>query len=183
MIVLGSIVMSSGSPHKAGSLRSKYKDKRTTSSDLPSISLTSSTGSSSYLLHSIDSEDSSSASSRSSLNRIASRASDIQSYASRYLDSIRSKSSKSRPGSAQSSPRSTSPNLLATATSSRTSAASPVSGAGSLPYLLTFRQNHRLTPHSTMPTSHALKLPPRPYSLTPSPPPSSSRAHHSTRWI
>jgi len=65
----------------------------------PRISLTSSSGSSSCLLTAADDEGSddsgataTSSSSRSSLTRLASRASDIHSYASRYLDSIRSKS-------------------------------------------------------------------------------------------
>ena len=75
------------------------KTSQPATSALPQISLTSSSGSSSCLLTSADDEGSddsgataTSSSSKSSLTRLASRASDIQSYASRYLDSIRSKS-------------------------------------------------------------------------------------------
>ena len=135
----------------------------------PVISLTSSTGSSSCILSSQD-EDSSTSdhSSRSSsgLNRIASRASDIQTYASRYLDSIRTKSWTSTGGSnkSRSSPsRSDSP--------SNSSSHHHHSG---IPYLLTFRQHQQ---HPSVQAAIASNLQPllRPsHSSTPSPPPTSS---------
>ena len=127
----------------------------------PVISLTSSTGSSSCILSSQDEDSTSDHSSRSSsgLNRIASRASDIQTYASRYLDSIRSKSwtAKSR----NSPSRSDSPT---------SSSSTHHSG---IPYLLTFRQHQQ---HPSVQAAIASNLQPllRTHSSTPSPPPSSS---------
>ena len=120
---------------------------------MPMISLTSSTGSSSCLLSSQEEDSTSDHSSRSSgLNRIASRASDIQSYASRYLDSIRTKSwtTKSRSSPARSE--------------------SPHSG---IPYLLTFRQHQQFSP---IPGAASNLQALRPHSVSPSttPPLSSS---------
>ena len=123
---------------------------------LPQISLTSSTGSSSCLLTSLDddgSDDSgataASSSSRSSLKRLTSRASDIQSYASRYLDSIRS---KSRNKSTSISPSSSTLNVGSggsskSACNSRSvSPFNPIgSAAGSSPSRMTII-GHRLAP-------------------------------------
>ena len=153
-----------------GSFKGKftYQDSQPpnarTAHNLPSISLTSSSGSSS-LLHSEDSTPSSSRS--SSLNKIAKGASDIQHYASRYIDSIKTKSFSSQKASR-------SPHRSTSNSSSRSE--SPLYGGStsSVPYLLTFRQAHRLTPTTPVSTTPSSLLPPRPYSLTPSPPPSLS---------
>ena len=147
---------------------------------LPSIALTTSTGTSSYLHRpaaSPTSEDNASA--RSSLNKFASRASDIQSYASRYLDSIRSKS-KSITGHP---PKVSLPSLLEQTDSSMETSMAPRStytsaGGSSIPYLLTFRQGSRLQaseqnrPHSSGSSSLSRPgsfLQQRPYSLSPPP--------------
>ena len=144
--------------------------------NVPSISLTSSSGSSS-LLHSEDSTPSSSRS--SSLNKIAKGASDIQHYASRYIDSIKTKSfsSSQKSATSSSSARSSPAHRSTSVRSSRSE--SPLYAGGSpttssVPYLLTFRQTNRLTPTTPVSTTPSSLLPPRkPYSLTPSPPPHS----------
>ena len=143
--------------------------------NVPSISLTSSSGSSS-LLHSEDSTSSSSSRS-SSLNKIAKGASDIQHYASRYIDSIKTKSFSSS-SQKSASPSRSSPAARSTSVRSSRSE-SPLYAGGSpttssVPYLLTFRQTNRLTPTTPVSTTPSSLLPPRkPYSLTPSPPPTS----------
>ena len=128
----------------------------------PMISLTSSTGSSSCLLSSQEEDSTSDHSSKSSsLNRIASRASDIQTYASRYLDSIRSKSwtTSSTFKTRRSSPRTS---------RSPVRSDSPSSHSG-IPYLLTFRQHQqRYSPSSA---ASILQTPTRPHSVSPSPTP------------
>ena len=128
----------------------------------PMISLTSSTGSSSCLLSSQEEDSTSDHSSKSSsLNRIASRASDIQTYASRYLDSIRS---KSWTGSSTFKTRRSSPRTSRSPVRSD----SPSSHSG-IPYLLTFRQHQqRYSPSSA---ASILQTPTRPHSVSPSPTP------------
>ena len=121
---------------------------------LPQISLTSSTGSSSCLLTSLDddgSDDSgataASSSSRSSLKRLTSRASDIQSYASRYLDSIRSKSrNKSTSVSPSSSTLNVGSGSKSACNSRSVSPFNPIGSAtGSSPSRMTII-GHRLAP-------------------------------------
>ena len=143
-------------------------------STFPRISLTSSTGSSSCLLTSHEDEGSddsgatvASSSSRSSLTRLASRASDIQSYASRYLDSIRS---KSRNKSISTSPTTSVLNVAAGSKSASSSrAVSPFNpigsgGAGSSSRMTII--GHRLTPSfpPPPPTSAPVQEPSRPSS-------------------
>ena len=122
-------------------------------STLPRISLTSSTGSSSCLLTSADDEGSddsgataTSSSSKSSLTRLASRASDIQSYASRYLDSIRS---KSRNKSVSISPSTSTFNVVSGGSKSATNSRSvspfnPTGGGGASSRMTII--GHRLAP-------------------------------------
>lgn len=120
---------------------------------LPQISLTSSTGSSSCLLTSLDddgSDDSgatASSSSRSSLKRLTSRASDIQSYASRYLDSIRTKSrNKSTSVSPSSSTLNVGSGSKSACNSRSVSPFNPIgSAAGNSPSRMTII-GHRLAP-------------------------------------
>ena len=147
----------------------------------PSISLTTSTGTSSYIHRSplaASSDYDSNPSTRSSLYK---RASDIQSYASRYLDSIRSKKSSHH--------KTPLPTLVEPASSSTSATAASASylerrslsptystaGTSSAPYLLTFRQGSGLASSGSTPLARpASFLHQRPYSLSPPPTASTS---------
>ena len=146
----------------------------------PSIALTSSTGTSSYLHRPSSSSedgatDANTASARSSFNKFASRASDIQSYASRYLDSIRSKSksighTKAPLPSLVEVGATSSSVVVASSRSMSPTYTSAGGGGSSIPYLLTFRHGNRVASerHSTL-SRPASFLHQRPYSLSPPP--------------
>ena len=146
----------------------------------PSIALTSSTGTSSYLHRpsssSEDGADANTASaSRSSFNKFASRASDIQSYASRYLDSIRSKSksighTKAPLPSLVEVGATSSSVVVASSRSMSPTYTSAGGGGSSIPYLLTFRHGNRVASERPSTLSRpASFLHQRPYSLSPPP--------------
>ena len=147
----------------------------------PSIALTSSTGTSSYLHRpSSSSEDgatdaNTASASRSSFNKFASRASDIQSYASRYLDSIRSKSksighTKAPLPSLVEVGATSSSVVVASSRSMSPTYTSAGGGGSSIPYLLTFRHGNRVASERPSTLSRpASFLHQRPYSLSPPP--------------
>ena len=145
----------------------------------PSIALTSSTGTSSYLHRpsssSEDGADANTASARSSFNKFASRASDIQSYASRYLDSIRSKSksighTKAPLPSLVEVGATSSSVVVASSRSMSPTYTSAGGGGSSIPYLLTFRHGNRVASERPSTLSRpASFLHQRPYSLSPPP--------------
>ena len=144
----------------------------------PSISLTTSTGTSSYLHRSPSAASSDYDSNPSTRSSLYKRASDIQSYASRYLDSIRSKKSSIHktplptlvePASSSSAPTASASYL------ERRSPTYSTAGTSSAPYLLTFRQGSGLASSgSTTLARPASFLHQRPYSLSPPPTASTS---------
>ena len=144
----------------------------------PSISLTTSTGTSSYLHRSPSAASSDYDSNPSTRSSLYKRASDIQSYASRYLDSIRSKKSSHHktplptlvePASSSSAPTASASYL------ERRSPTYSTAGTSSAPYLLTFRQGSGLASSgSTTLARPASFLHQRPYSLSPPPTASTS---------